>query len=322
VNRYGLLILSFFCVSFASAQDFRPVETRNLRSIAVPFLRLEPRADILPNNVREGTVGFTVANDLRIASEGSRLVHEDYEMTRLHLRWRQGLGAGWDATAEAQLLHRGHGGTLDSLLDLYHRAILQTWDHMRDGQPYGRSFVQLPGHATYGAATGLGDTTLSASRQSDRWMSTVSLKLPTGEPSKLLGSGAVDVGVALQWNSHATRRAEWYAMAGIVWQGPSPELPEAKRYVPQQALGVIYRLSATEAVVGQWQSEHSPIQTGVRWSDAHHAVVTLSWQKKLAGGRMLELFFMEDGDWTHYRLQGLANQGPDLTLGVRYSMRF
>ena len=288
----------------------------------MPFFRFTLRDLVLEQGSTSWMFGFEAANDIRIDGVPGNQVREDYEIDRMLVQYRGGLGNGWDLTVDGQILHRGHGGMLDAFLDAYHRAIL-TMPHDRDGQPFGRSYVEIPGHATYGAATSIGDISVTGTKTIDpRLFASVAVKLPTGKASDLLGSGAIDAGASLNWVVPISPRKKLILQGGLVYQGRGSELPEARRWIGQEALSFIYRWSNRESLVFQFQNENSALVTGVADSDGRHSITTYAYERRLDEKRSLQVFISEDGDWLNLGSLQIAGVGPDFTVGMRYIFRF
>jgi hypothetical protein len=319
--RALLAVLAGTISALAFTQDLGPLEVRNLRGISVPFLRINPRPGILDKGRTDWSLGFEAANDMRFSTQGGRTVREDYEIDRLVLRYRTGLGKGSDLTVEAPFLSRS-GGFLDGLIDFWHKYVLRIRGNIRDGQPYGQSYIDLPGHARYGSAAGIGDITMTGSHQMNpRLMGVGAIKLPTGQTGKLLGSGGVDFGGALQWRVPVESRLDLHVQGGYVFQGRATQLPEARKTVLQGALSFVYRANSRDTYVGQWQAEASALKTEVHDSDTSHRMVSLGFRRKMSDDRFLELYMLEDGDWINYRFAEFAHIAPDLTLGIKWIWR-
>ncbi|AIE86551.1 DUF3187 family protein [Fimbriimonas ginsengisoli] len=305
----------------AMADDFGPLEIRNFRSVSIPFLRIDPRPDVLGQGERSLSLGFTAANDIRkLYVGGVAVVDEDYEIDRLLARYRVGLGHELDATFDLPILDRS-GGFLDPLVSAWHRFVLRGYPSQRDGVPYGQIRVLLPGNGPYGSAFGIGDLSASLSRRlTPRLMGTVAVKLPTGDAHKILGSGAVDSAVALQYRTALGPRWTVFVQAGAVAQGSSTELRNTRPLVHQEAVVLTCRANSRDEWVAQWQGEASSTETGISGSDAPHRLISFGFHRKLSERQMLELFFSEDRDFLN--IGGLTGVGPDFTAGVRVVTRF
>lgn len=299
----------------ALGDDLGPIATRNHRATSLPFLRLEPRSVILKRNEREWSIGFTVANDFRqLSNTGPLAVEEDQETKRLDLNFRKGLAGGKELHIALPMVLRD-GGVLDGFIEWWHTAVIR-FPTGRSNVPRGRSVVFDQRNGSHGDALGIGDLSGDMTwnlphRQKIR----LGVKLPTGNPNGLIGSGGLDL--AADWQGSWTS-GKWtlHAQAGAVFQGRSA-LKGAIRLVDQESLALVYS-NRSEGWVLQWQGEASPLITGVDASDAAHRTLTMGYKKRLNGQRTLELFLTEDRDF----VSAVTKVGPDLTLGARLSVRF
>ncbi|MCB8932651.1 MAG: DUF3187 family protein [Chthonomonadaceae bacterium] len=301
-------------------QDFGPLATRNHRAPALPFLRFEPRFGVLRTG-REDTVALTVANDFRDVSRGPLRVSEDQETTRLAWTQRQALGHGAEWGFELPFLSRG-GGFLDPMIDWWHANVLHWSNPDRDAAPFGHSAVELPGSRTFGSASGIGDVSVFAAKAMGRdLVARAALKLPTGDPRRLMGSGGIDAGVMLDWRRPLGGTWTAFAGAGLVLQSPATELDGTRGWADQEYLALMHRANSRDEWIVQWQSERAPLSTGVPASDATHRLVTFAYRRRLDEGSALELFFSEDRDLFSGAWPEGANTGPDITVGVRFVTR-
>jgi hypothetical protein len=320
VERGAVFFFIFgLCVA---AQAEGPLETRNHRALSLPFLRLEPRGPVLGPGERQLTTTLVLANDLKFMPRpATPQIEEDYEVWRLAAVYRQGLGEGTDLSVELPLIARW-GGILDPFIDGFHTAIMGVRNE-RSGIPYGRTVLRIPGQEPWGAATGMGDAKATVTRQLDpRTQVSAALKVPTGDAARLLGSGAFDVGAAVQHRVPLGPRWDLHVQGGLVRQGRPTRLEGAREWVHQEALAVEWRQSSRDRWVLQWQGEASALVTGIRQSDGPHRILSLSYARMLSPGRELQLFASEDGDWHNFRWPEISNVGPDFALGVRLDFRF
>jgi len=313
---------AFASLGLARADDQGPLEIRNLRSLSVPFLRIDPRPAILQRGERTLSVGFTSANDIRKQyANGVLAVDEDYEIDRLLFRYRTGIGNGMDFTFDVPVIDRS-GGFMDSLVSGWHDVVLGGFPSPRDGVPYGECHVIVPGSGPYGSAFGVGDISAWLSKSfGERTIVTAALKLPTGQASDLLGSGAVDGAVSMQYHAPISARWSVYGQLGVVAQGRTTELAGTRGLVPQEALAVVWHPNTRDAWIAQWQGEDSATVTGVAGSDAPHRQISFGFHRVLSANQSLELFFSEDRDFLNYP-RGLTGTAPDFTAGVRWTKKF
>ncbi len=301
-----------------AAQVGDPIETRNFRFLSLPFFRIGPRGDVLSKGEQSWSYSLTIANDARDVTGSGGRVHEDAEVQQLLARYRRGIGRDMDFTIDAPLVFR-NGGILDPIISWWHHNIIHFPNAPRDAAPFGLSEIDVPGHATYGSAAGIGDVSASLSRRLGRsTVVTAGLKLPTGSASHLIGSGALDLGAAVQHTLRINSRWHVLGQLGAILQGRATELKGSRTWVAQHAFSVMYARNNLDTYVIQWQVEASATVTGVESSDAQHRVVTFGLNRALSPHRQLQLFFTENGDF----IRSLAKVGPDFTIGARITTRF
>jgi hypothetical protein len=321
VRRYLLLLILLPAIT--EAEDFGPIPTRNHRAIALPFFRFEPHIGLTPYREQRWTIGYSVANDFRRLPEtGGAIVEEDVEIQRLALGYRKGISDRDEVAIEVPFLSRG-GGFLDPIIDWWHANVLHWSDQGRDTTAFGRSVVRVPGHAEFGSASGLGDVSVTISRQvAQRWSLSVGIKLPTGDPERLLGSGNADAGAYLQTWLPINSRWRLHGQLGVVAQGRATALDSARGWVHQEGLALTWSPNSRDTWTAQWQGESSSVVTGVPGSDATHRILTFGYRRRLSSTQSIEGYFSEDRDVFNGAFPEGANIGPDFTAGLRLTIRF
>ena len=309
---FGLVFVGI--VAHAPAQG--PIETRNHRVPSLMFLRFEPRGALLTTGQTETSFSLTVANDLRI----SPTIREDAETARLGLRYRRGYQFG-EFEAELPILSRS-GGLLDPIIEWWHEHVLGVI-YVRRDIPYARSEIILPGSGRFGSASGLGDASFKLSRNvTPTTTLSVGLKLPTGDASRLLGSGNADLGVNLGHRVGLLKNLTLYAESGLVYQGNATKLAGTRSFVHQESLALVYARNSRDTWNVQWQGEASALRTRDSGSDSPHRMLTFGITRRISANDHLQLFFSEDGDLLNFRVPEVVNIAPDFTVGVRLSRRF
>ncbi len=289
----------------------------------MPFLRLDPREWILVKGEKSISFSFSAANDIRkMDVNGVQRINEDYENDVLRTRYRQGLGHGLDFTLDVPLVSRG-GGFMDPIISAWHKLFDLT-NNARTGAPYGQAFIQVPGADTFRDAIGIGDVSLAISKElTPRLMSTVAVKLPTGNAHQILGSGNFDGAFDVQYKMPISHRWQMQLQAGLVGQGQATDLQSTRGLNPIGSLVLMHKANDYDSYVFQWQTESSGVTTGVGGSDSPHRTVSVGYQRRIGEHRMFEVYFTEDGDWANtYHVPELANIGPDFTLGARFVIHF
>jgi hypothetical protein len=319
--RAWAFLLLLACCSRIVAEDFGPIPTRNHRALSLPFLRILPQSTLLQAGERRLDFSLSIANEARLRGVVGNFTEEDYEMTRIALRYRQGLDPKTELLVIAPYMIRS-GGFLDPIVDRLHYFIFSGWNEpYRESQPHGRTVINLPG-ASYGAATGVGDVTLQAARSIGAGaIALVAVEIPIGDHRSLLGSGSLDFGAALATERPIGGQWRLHAQAGAVLQGPIPGGPRSRRVVEQLSWALIWNPNTRDAWVLQWQHEASALITGAPGSDGPHRSLTLAWQRRVGEGQMLELKFTQDNDVIARSVPLLVHIAPDVTLGVRWSRR-
>jgi hypothetical protein len=302
---------------------FGPIGTRNGRVVALPFLRFVPRTDFLQRGKTSLEISAQGINDVRRDPKDVKqpsTLEEDHETERVSFLYSRGIGEGLEASIELPILSRG-GGIMDPIIHWWHHTILSPQERVRDNLPFGRSFVRIPGVGDFGSATGVGDLSLFArKRLSSRVIVTAGLKIPTGDASKLLGSGSFDVGASVEYRTRFLTKFQFDASLGFVIQGKPTTLRSARGIVDQEFLGVTYLRNSRDAFVVQWQSESAPVKT-VSSANGAHRMLTFGYQRRLSDHQRLDLYFSEDHDLVP-GASLLVNTAPDFTAGARFVVRF
>lgn len=298
------------------AHSLGQVENRIARSASLPFLRLSPRAFPLGEGERQWQFGLTNTNEFRVAGG----LVEDAETTTLRARYRQSTSLG-ELSVEVPLHARG-GGVFDRLIDWWHHHVLSAF-YDRSLVPYGRSEVTLPVTGTFGSAAGLGDVSVGLARPlGTRWFVEAAVKLPTGDASKLLGSGAVDVAAAIHGVIPAGTKWSLFGQAGVVAQGRTGYVRFARGLVDQWALGANWLPNRKDRWTVQWQSESSALMLKIPRNDSPQRQLTFAYERSIGEGQSLQAFFTEDGDLLNFRVPEVANIAPDFSIGIVYRRKF
>jgi hypothetical protein len=315
--KIGLILLATGWPLDVHASDSEAISVRNQRAVSLAFLRMPPRRSLLATGQREWDVALTVANDFRSLPG----LEEDYEITRLAITRRFGLPGRSEWWLEGVLCART-GGMLDGLIDWWHANVLHWSDPLRVAASRGRARVHAAGQYDFGTAVGLGDLTVGWSHSlGSRATVTFAVKLPTGDPSTLLGSGAIDCGASLTYSVPIHRRLSLQAQLGGVVQGRAKRLPNTRTLVDQQCVALVWHPNSRDAWIAQWQSEGAPLSTGIPGADGPHRILVFGFRRNLDERSSIELHFTEDRDVVNGRVPAVAHIGPDFGFGIRYRIR-
>ena len=331
--RYFLTLLLFPAFAQAQSSWNGPLPAENSRPLQQIFLHLPPaNPDVLPKNKSALGVQLDIANNLLIpdVTNGAR-VEEDFETQRLLISYRRGLGRDLEARLDAQLIAR-NGGVLDGFIQGYH----DLFGLEGNGQdvPFGRgniakgrsvfSFADAQGRGVNeGDAFGLGDTTLSLSRQlgGGKLASAARLgvKLPTGNGNKILGSGGFDAGLSFDARYQFARNWALFGNAGAYAYGGS-DVPNARSNGLSGGLGLERRVGKGQSVVAQIDAASRVVTTGNAFADRAPVIASVGYKRQWKSGA-LWAYFSENGDYTNYDAPFFGNIGPDLTFRFGYEFR-
>lgn len=297
------------------------------------FLHLPPQnPDVLARNQTALGVQLDIANNLLIpAATPGGSVEEDFEMQRLLLSYRRGLGRDFEARLDAQLIAR-NGGILDGYIQGYHDVFGlegngQDVPFGRDNINKGRSvfaFQDARGRGiNQGNAFGLGDTTLSLQRQLSRGKlasaARVAVKLPTGNGDKVLSSGGFDAGLGLDARTQFARNWALFGSAGAYVYGGA-DVPNAKSSGFSGSLGLERRVGKGQSIIAQIDAQTRVVTTGNAFADRSPVIASVGYKRQWKSGA-LWAFFSENGDYTNYNAPFFGNIAPDLTYRFGYEFR-
>ena len=331
--RFLLALLFLPAAARAQSAWNGPLPAENSRPLNQIFLHLPPQnPDVLNRNQSALGVQLDIANDLLIpAATAGGSVEEDFETQRLMLNYRRGLGREFEARLDTQLIAR-NGGILDGGIQGYHDlfGILGNGDDNpvgRGGRSQGRSvfaFSDANGRGIdQGNAFGLGDTTLSLSRQISRGKlasaARLGVKLPTGNGNKILGSGGFDGGLGLDARYAFARNWALFGSAGAYTYGGA-DIPDAKNDGLSGGLGFERRVGKGQSIIAQIDAQSRVVTTGNAFADRTPVIASVGYKRQWNSGA-LWAFFSENGDYTNYHAPFFGNVAPDLTLRFGYEFR-
>ena len=328
---FALLFLP--AIVHAQSQWNGPLPAENARPLQSVFLHLRPdNPDVLAPKQSALGIQLDIANDLLIPKpDAGGVVEEDFETQRLLVFYRRGLGRRLEARLDTQIIAR-NGGILDGFIQGYH-DILGINGNGQDN-PVGRgnrakgravlAFQNANGTGISGGrAFGLGDTTLSLSRQlaAGRFAAAArgAVKLPTGSGGKVLGSGGFDGGLGVDARFQFARNWALFGNAGAYLYGGA-DVPDAKKHGLSGGLGLERRVGKGQSVVAQINADSRVVSTGNSFADRAPVVASVGYKRQWQSGA-LWAFFSENGDYTNYNAPFFGNIAPDLTFRVGYEFR-
>jgi hypothetical protein len=240
------LVLSgalFFLKTQAVSGNVDPFHVRNMNPFCLIYgLPAASSSDLLAPNETVLQLNADIANNSIHSNSDEEEVRLDGETYRLGLVWKKGIATGWQVAVELPLFaHRA--GIMDGLIESWH-DIFGLTNSDRDDWPRNRLVYRYENSngkrfLVNRNMNGVGDLVFSLSHGFDmdadngaRLAIHGSLKLPTGDSDRLLGSGAADLAF---WISGAEQRVFWgwpleiYGQAGLLLKGEAELLQGMQR---------------------------------------------------------------------------------------------
>jgi hypothetical protein len=336
-----LLVISFLLglCGAASAQGFAdnpmylsprgPISIRNARPYNMNFLQFLPEApDILPHNTSRFGLQFDVINNmLQPAPDHGVQVIEDNEVQRLLFSWRRGVCGNMEAGLFVPILYRD-GGFLDEIMNAWHRFFaignIEDVPAGRENIPPYHSILRVTDPSgnllvNQGNAFGIGDISLTLKRplisstSRSALAARVGLKLPTGNPGLVLGSGSLDAGLSVDGRYNFGRDIIAYGTLGGIVMTKATRIPNPARSMLQYFGGIEYRPNNRDSWLWQIDGNSRPLRTGNAFADRENISATFGYKRVLDRHLVLGASFSENGDYHNYKIPVLGNIGPDFT---------
>lgn len=272
-------------------------------------------------------VHLQIANHFTGASSNSEILSLDGETRRLTLHWRQGLPGNREWGFELPYLSHS-GGFLDKLVEEFH-DIFGMQQYGRTDLPRGRIDYRYTRDGVNlvnlnRAVSGVGDVRLFAGmpvavETASRGYAAVwrlSLKLPTGDDAKLLGSGSTDLA---GWLSAATTRPpdKWnlYGGGGLLLMSEGNVIPAQQRHVVAFGTFGISQKFFSQVTINAQLDTHSPFysDSGLRQLGrlAVQGLLGLDWE--FAPRKFLAFSISEDL---------VVGAAPDVAFNLSLTMPF
>ena len=313
-----------------------PIAIRDMRPYNLLFLQFLPESgDTLRSGGTRFRLQLDVANNMLIPSpkQGATVV-EDNEYQRVTFSWQHGLGRQTEIGVFLPLEWR-NGGFTDGLIQAYHHLIgyAANQDDIpsgRDHYPNYRSKLQIGdaiGHlfVDQGNAFGFGETTITLKRglipvnRRSALALRLGVKLPTGNPNLLLGSGNLDAGLSLDARYSVGRDIILYGNAAGALLGHAYHLPGAQPSMAQGFGGLEYRPNNRDSFFLQIDSNSLSVRTGNHFADMVATAGTFGYKRVLDRHNVFIASFSENGGITNYSAPFIANIGPNIfTAGLEW----
>ena len=242
-----------FCCSYPAIADDQYLDSFPLRSHN-PFIQIyglpafQTAALARPGGFVVG-MSVDITNDADDSESDSDQLIIDGETTTVGLSIRRRVHERLELGIDVPFV-RHSGGTLDGFIKDWH-SMLGLSNARRDGPNDQLRHTYISDGATLfsldSSVSGIGDVQLSAAMPFGNLTVRAAVKLPTGDPDKLTGSGATDVSLGVYGSHVYTFRERDLSLSGFVGGlalGDGDVLPEFQRsFVPYG--GVALRWQAT-----------------------------------------------------------------------------
>nr|WP_320132933.1 DUF3187 family protein [uncultured Holophaga sp.] len=293
-------------------------QTRNQGPLAVLYGVPTPGAlGVLAPGRSEGSVRLDWSNSYALDSNGGDDLELDGETLRATLAWRRGLAPGLEVGLELPVSGSG-GGVMDGFIEGYHRVFgLPGKDRALRPQRAYRVRYAKGGQALLDrsqGSTGLGDLCLNAGWQVSGLTLRGSLKLPTGDPDRLLGSGSTDLALWLVGGAASGRWAFAWS-GGLLAMSRGELLPEQQRRLAGfGSLALGWAASSRLALRAQLDGQ-TPLYGDSELRELRLPAVqlTLGGSWTLGHQRVLDLGLSEDL---------VVNTSPDVVVHAAYRQGF
>ena len=314
-----------------------PISIRNAGPFNLLFLQFTPESpDVLPFLHQRYGVQFDIINNLLAPAASSSLVLEDNEYQRVVFSWKKGLPHNSELSIFVPVLWR-NGGILDGILSAWHKLFGISGNAADD--PAGRGshpkyisalkVVDSSGKTLVNQGNGFGFGDISVTykhsilrpqkRSGLAWR--MGIKIPTGNPVLLLGSGGFDVGVSLDARYSFGRDITLYANMGLVSQGSAGRTPHPEHGMFQGLLACEYHPNSRDSYILQVDANSQPVRTGNPFADRTPVTATFGYRRKLSRITTCFASFSENGDIHNYSLPAFSNIGPDFTISTGIEWR-
>jgi hypothetical protein len=301
----------------ASSSWRRPLGSRNQTPMALLFVYLTPdRAASLEKGALDLDIVFDYSNIIQEQQTENEFLRFDLEYLRTLVSLKRGFGNGLELGFSVPF-YVYYGGFLDPLVSSFHEAFGLP-NLLRGQTPYGlvdfqyhrRDQVVLSGMSSFGA---VGDVAIDVKktlyeRSSQSLAVRGAVKLPTGDPQNLSGSGATDFGLGVAFDRVGPKYG-LYMNANYHFLG-TPERFETRDYFSFM-VGADWRFKPRVAAVLQADYMRPPVQGEVSNLTSPGAQLALGLRYRHSETYTYEWRLVED----------LSSFSPDFTFAFQMEVR-
>ncbi len=295
----------------------RPLGSRNQSPLALLFVHLTPdRAAAISAGELDLDIVFDYSNIIQEQRTENELLRFDLEYLRTLVALKRGFGSGIELGFEVPF-YVYYGGFLDPFVSSFHDAFGlpnllrgQTANGLVDYQYHRGDQVVLAGMSSFGA---VGDVALNVKKTlyvgtPEALSLRGTLKLPTGDPQTLSGSGATDFGLGVAFDRIGPKYG-LYLNANYHFLG-TPERFETRDYFSFMA-GVDWRFKPRLAAILQLDYLRPPIRGEVDTLNDPGVQLALGLRYRHSDALAYEWRLAED----------LSSFSPDFTVAFQIEVR-
>ena len=247
------VVILFACLTQAGADeppaDAFPLRNHNpfLQIYGLPLFRT---GELVAPGGMDFEFSFDVANDMDVADRSGQALVIDSESRILNLSLRRRVGERFEFGVDVPYIDHSEG-FLDNVIYEFHDLVGLS-NSTREG-PDDQFLISFARDGTTlfemdSPASGIGDVQLTAAMALVKVTLRAGIKLPTGDPDKLTGSGAADVSLGVYGGGATSlfdRQLSWSGFVGVLALGKGEVLPDLQRDVVPYG-GFALRWHATE----------------------------------------------------------------------------
>jgi hypothetical protein len=318
-RQFKLLFLSTVLVSASVAaypqnyQVDKIIPIQNSRGINQTYLRPLPLGPLLNPSQSASDWQLLIQNEFRQAFP----IREDGETYRIRYTHRIASRQGeWQLAFP--LIHRG-GGVLDPFINWWHISVVDHRAPQRERTAFGLNSFRLHDGTQVSAGTGFGDLVASYSFRAPG-QPQISLKLPTGNPNLLLGSGGFDLGISAEKTWQIAPNIDFTTHASLIYQSQSPLWSDTNPWIPAYTFALAYSPSQTQSWIVQLTNEAAPVKSRQPYLDQTNRIITFGYSQATKNGTWT-YWLSEDGDVGQFNLNGNVNVGADFSIGIRFTQK-
>jgi len=314
-------VVCFLCCSFPAIADDQHLDSFPLRSHN-PFIQIyglpafQTAALASPGGLVVG-VSVDITNDADDSESDSDELIIDGETTTIALSLRRRVHERLELGIDVPYVQHS-GGTLDGFIKDWH-SMLGLSNSRRDGPNDQLRHTYISDGATLfsldSSVSGIGDVQLSAAMPLGNFTVRTAVKLPTGDPDKLTGSGATDVSIGVYGSRAYTFRERDLSLSGFIGGlalGDGDVLPEFQRsFVPYGGAALRWQATDKFGLAAQLLMQGSYFDT--HFDDIGGSTIQLGFGADYRAGDFLwRLAIAED-------MNGSATADFGMQLSVRYA---